>query len=214
GPDMAMLGASLFATHGILGALYHKWRTGEGQHVDVSMLGTMLFERGVAWAAMIDPDEWAGFYCEAYLKPPDCGYKTADQPIVLGGMRKAELMHQFLKDLGAEGYMENPLFQHLPRDIMGSGGPGDLPLRAKSLWEKAFQRWKAEDVVALLQKYRSTSSLVNSYQELFSHPQTAALGMVKTAKSPGTGRVRFLGPPWKMDGLPSFTPEPYGGAGQ
>ena len=70
GPDMASAGTSLFAVHGILGALYHKWRTGEGQHIDVSMLATMVHQRGITWTSMIDPDEWAGFYCEGYVKPP------------------------------------------------------------------------------------------------------------------------------------------------
>ena len=131
GPDMASLGTSLFVFHGVLGALYHKWRTGEGQHVDVSMLGTLIHQRGITWLSTYDPEEWSGFYCEGDLKAPDYGYDAADQPIVMSSVRQPEELPRLLKALGLEEYTEHPLFQNTPREIMGWHGSTDLASQAK-----------------------------------------------------------------------------------
>ena len=210
GPDMASLGTALYAANALLGALYHQWRTGEGQHVTVSMLGSMIHQRGVAWAAMIDPDEWAGFYCEGYVKPPDHGYKTADQPILLTSVRKQEQLPDILKALGMEEYMGHPLFQNPARDIMGrAAAVGDLTIKAQPIWEKCFKKWKAEDLLEVLNRFGGSSTVVNNYQQLFSHPQMEALGMVREADHPKLGKIKFLGPPWKLRGVATVEPRPY-----
>ena len=209
GPDFASLCTAIYATHGILGALYHQWRIGEGQHVTVSMLGTLLHLKGPTWTSMVGPDEWSGFYCEGYTKPPNHGYKTADQHILLAPLRRPELFAKFLRALGMEEYLDDPLFQRSPRDIMGWGGPGDLPLRAKPIWEKVFAKWKAEELVSLLNNYNSSSAIIYDYGQLFSLPQMEALNMMKEVTTPNLGRVKCLVPPWKLQGLPTVTPQAY-----
>ncbi len=209
GPDLASLGSAIYVTHGILGALYHQWRTGEGQHVTVSMLGTLLHLKGPTWTTMVNPDEWSGFYCEGYAKPPNHGYKTADQHILLAPVRRPELFGKFLTALGMEEYLDDPLFQGSPRDIMGWQGAGDLPLRAKPIWEKVFEKWKADELVDLLQNYRSSSSVIYNYGQLFSLPQMEALGIVREVAVPNVGKVKVLVPPWKFQGIPSVTPQAY-----
>ncbi len=206
GPDLASLGTSLFVTNGVLGALYHEWRTGEGQHLTVNMLGTLLHQRGITWTSIVDPDEWAGFYCEADLKPPDNGYKTADQPIAMGPIRKEEEFPELLKLLNLEGYLEDPRFQHPPRDIMGWGGKGDLCAQAKPIWEEAFKKWKAEELVELLQRFGSSCSIINNYQQLFAHPQTEALEIVKELNHPTRGKIKVIGTPWKLYGVEAVNP--------
>lgn len=214
GPDMASLGSSLFVTHGILGALYHKWRTGEGQHVNLSLLDTLIHQKGFTWTSMINPDAWNG-HSENYYNPPHYGYKTADQPILLspaGGLRgeRSEQFVSLLKALKMEDYLEHPLFQRPAGEIMGFGGEGTLSFEAMPVWEEAFKSWDAERLLELLNSLGSTSSLVNSYEQLLDHPQMKALGMIKEMSQPGLGKVKCLISPWKLDGVPTVPPEPYG----
>ena len=209
GPDMASAGTSLFAVHGILGALYHKWRTGEGQHIDVSMLATMVHQRGITWTSMIDPDEWAGFYCEGYVKPPDYGYKTADQPVTLAPSRDPDKFPEIMQALGMEEYLEHPLFQNLPRDILGWGGRGDLHVQAKPIWEEAFKKWKSEDLLNVYESMGPHGAQINSFKELFADPQMEALGMVREMDDPALGKVTAVVAPWRMDGIPKASPSPY-----
>ena len=208
GPDMANSGTSLYAFHGILGGLYHKWRTGEGQHVTVSMLGSVIHQKGFTWTSIVGPDEWSG-HSEQYFKPPTHGYKTADQPIALTPARSEAKFYDLLRALGMEEYLEHPLFQRSPREIMGLGGDGDLAFVAKPIWEEAFKKLRAEDLMTLLNRFDSNSSLVNNYRQLFAHPQLKALDMVREVKCPGLGEQKFLTPPWKLHGVPTVFPEPY-----
>src|SRR5580698_6012568 len=56
GADIASLNTGTFAAQAILAALFHRLRSGEGQRVAVSQLGTLLNMRGIMWHALSDPD--------------------------------------------------------------------------------------------------------------------------------------------------------------
>ena len=186
--------------HGILGALYHKWRTGEGQRIDVSMLATMVHQRGITWTSMVDPDEWAGFYCEGYVKPPDHGYKTADQPVVLAAPRDPDKFREIMKALDMGEYLDHPLFQHPPRDVLGWGGRADIHVQAKPIWEEVFKNWESEKLLELYESLGSHGAQINTFSELFGHPQMKALDMVREIDHPTFGKVNFVAAPWKMEG--------------
>src|SRR3954471_6676111 len=49
GTDVASLNPGIFASQAVTAALFHRVRTGEGQRVAVSMLGTLLHMRGIMW---------------------------------------------------------------------------------------------------------------------------------------------------------------------
>ena len=197
----------------ILGALYHKWRTGEGQLISLNLLDTLIHQKGFTWTSMVGPDAWNG-HSENYFNPPHHGYRTADQPILLsaaGGFSPgpSEQFAALLKTLKMEEYLEHPLFQRPAREIMGFGGEGTLSFEAMPIWEKAFKSWKSEELLDLLNSLGSNSSLVNSYEQLFAHPQMDAIGMVREMNHPTLGKVKCLMSPWKLDGVPKATPEPY-----
>ena len=205
GPDMASLSTSLFVVQGVLGALYHKWHTGEGQQVTVSMLGTLMFQRGITWAAVVSPDRWDVGFLLGYVTPPDCGYKAADRQIIMNAPRNPDVFPSLLEALGMEAYLEHPLFQHPPSQLMGFGFGGNTPIGnrpylAKPIWEEAFKKWNAADLVILLQKFGCNAFVMNDYRHLFSHPQVKAFGIFKEAEHPKLGRIRYLGQPWKIHG--------------
>ena len=81
GTDVAGMNTGILAGQAIAAALFHRQLAGVGQRVSVSQLGTLLHLRGILWNAISDPDEWWGFHCDSYVKPPDHGYQTADEPI-------------------------------------------------------------------------------------------------------------------------------------
>lgn len=213
GPDMASMGSSLFLTHGILAALYHKWRTGEGQQVHLNLLDTLIHQKGFTWTSMINPDAWNG-HSENYFNPPHHGYKTADQRILLspaGGLggNDTKQIPSLLKNLNMEGFINHPLFQLPTGEIMGFGGGGISSFEAMPIWEKTFKEWKAEDLLSILNSHGSNSSLVNDYKQLLAHPQMEAIGMVAEMDDPKLGKLKCLVSPWKLYGVPVVAPKPY-----
>ena len=100
------ISTALFAVIGILAALRHRERTGEGQHVDVAMLDAMLAMTDLVtnlWSlgARPDPDKPLGVICE--------GFRCSDGYVVAQIVRE----HQFTKlaDLiGRPDWHEDPRF--------------------------------------------------------------------------------------------------------
>jgi len=208
GADMASAGTSLYAVHAILGALYHQWRTGEGQHISLNQMATLLFMRSFQWTGLVDPDGWAGFL-SGYTKPPEHPYKAKDQPLLLGAIRDASRMPELLTALGMDKYIDDPLFKNPPGMIMGfgSGGNidlGDLPYRARPIWEEGFKKFTADELTSLLLQFGSTSTICNNHKQLYGHTQTKAMELFTEVDG-----VRYLCPPWKLYGVPRNSPRPY-----
>ena len=86
---------------------------------------------------------------------------------------------------------------------------GDLTIKVQPIWEKCFKKWKAEDLLEVLNRFGGSSTFVNNYQQLFSHPQMEALDMVREADHAKLGEIKFLGPPWKLRGVATVEPQPY-----
>lgn len=209
GPDMASLGSSIYVVQGILGALYHKWRTNEGQHVVVNMLGTLLHQRGDIWTSMVNPDEWSGFRCESFTAPPEFGYKTADKRIMLTGVKNRDQFEKLLKALGMERYLKDPLFQKDPRDLMGIMGAEESARLTKPIWEEFFKKFWADDLSILLNEFGSIASVVNTYEDLSKNSQVDAIGILNEIKHDGFPSDKFLGFPWRIKGTVPAEPFPY-----
>jgi crotonobetainyl-CoA:carnitine CoA-transferase CaiB-like acyl-CoA transferase len=100
------ISSALFATIGILVALRHRDRTGEGQHVDIAMLDAMVAMTDLVmnlWSlgARPDADTPLGVICE--------GFRCTDGYVVMQVVRE----HQFTKlaDLiGAPEWHDDPRF--------------------------------------------------------------------------------------------------------
>lgn len=82
------ISSGLFAVVGILAALRHRERTGEGQHVDVAMLDAMLAMTDIVtnfWSLGVRPEEPVEVICE--------GFRASDGYVVIQVVRE----HQFQK---------------------------------------------------------------------------------------------------------------------
>ena len=150
------------------------------------------------------------------MKPPDNGYKTADQPVTLAAPRDPDGLWEIMKGLGMEEYLEHPLFQNEPSDLLGWGGRGDKHVQAKPFWEDAFKTWKSEDLIDLFQSMGpqgggggKSNAKVNTFRQLFAHPQMEAIDMVKEIDDQKLGKMAYVVAPWKIDGLPKPSPSSY-----
>jgi len=100
------ISSALFATIGVLVALRHRDRTGEGQHVDVAMLDAMVAMTDLVmnlWSlgARPDADKPLGVICE--------GFRCSDGYVVMQVVRE----HQFAKLaelIGKPEWLDDPRF--------------------------------------------------------------------------------------------------------
>ncbi len=193
GADIVGLDTGVMACIGILAALYYRLRTGKGQRVAVSMLGTMMCLRTAQWAAISNPDSWEGeIYCNNSVNGPWRGYRTKDRPIHFN-LNKCN-QEQFSLILGALGMTDDVAgderFSNAGRDTVGAGR---YTIEVWAIWEKYFQRRPAKEVTAIFDENGCVAVESMHYDELQQHPQVSSLGLF----SQGSDGHWYVRAPWR-----------------
>lgn len=196
GTDVANLSTGVFASQAILAALFHRVRTGEGQRVAVSMLGTLLHMRGIMWTAMTDPDEWYGFHLDNYTKPSDHGYKTKDGHVYFGLRRgSSEDWDRLLISLGMVDALNDLRFANFGREATSIGRYAP---QVKPMWEEGFKEMTNEEVVHLIHEFHGDAVPFMDYPSLSVHPQIQALDIIQEVEHPTAGRFKTIRPVWNF----------------
>lgn len=196
GTDVASLNTGIFASQAVTAALFHRARTGEGQRVAVSLLGTLLHMRGIMWTAMTDPDDWYGFHLDNYTKPPDYGYATKTGHVFFGLRRgSSEDWDRLMISLGLEEYINDPRFAGFGREATSIGR---YAAEVKPIWEQAFKGMTNEEVVHLVHEFSGDAVPFTDYPTLFAHPQVRELNVIREIDHPTAGTFKTIGPVWRF----------------
>lgn len=206
GTDVASLSTGVFVSQAVTAGLLHRARTGEGQRVSVSMLGTLLHMRGIMWTAMSDPDDWYGFHLDNYTKPPDEGYKTKDGHVFFSLRRgDSEDWDRLLISLGMEEALADPRFEGFGREATGVGR---YVAEVKPIWEKAFSTLTNDEVVRLVHEFQGDAVPFTNYPTLFTYPQVKELDVVEEIEHPTAGTFQTIGPVWRFSETPAQVQSP------
>ncbi|MEQ9446778.1 MAG: CoA transferase, partial [Rhodospirillaceae bacterium] len=193
GADIAESAAAGMGLLGVLAALYHREKTGEGQRVAVSRLGATMSLRSLQWAAISNPDAWLGpSYCLAETDPPRHGYQTKDNNIFVSMMnlRDNDNFKTMLSDLNMLKDVEsNTRFIEEGRTTIGMGY---LSGEFHGLWETYLKRVPALEALDIFNRNGATAVEFPELNQLMTHPQVEALSLVQEHD----GR-RFLRAPWR-----------------
>ena len=192
GADVASLNTGTFAAQAILGALFHRIRTGEGQRVAVSEFGALLHMRGIMWHSMSDPDDWYGFHLDHYTNPPDYGYQTKNGALYFILRRgSSEDWDRLVMDLGMEEVLSDPRFDDYGR---AATSIGRYATEVKPIWEKAFANRTREEIIDLVKGIGGDAVPMMDYPALTAHPQVAALEAIAEINHPTAGRFKTVRP--------------------
>jgi len=195
GIPLTDLGAALFAVTGILAALIHRNRTGQGQYVDTS-----LVEAGVALSVWEATEYFAGAGVPAPLGSahrmvaPYQAIACADGYVTIGASND-RLFEQLCEALGHPEWAAVPDFADNPSRVRHRAA---LAERIESVtrhrptrhWLEAFH---ARDIPC---------GPINSYADVFADPQIVAREMIVDVEHPTLGAIRALGSPIKLSATP------------
>lgn len=201
GADVASLNTAIFAVQAILAALFHRERTGAGQRVAVSQLGSLLHMRGIMWHALSNPDEWYGFHLDSYTYPPEHGYQTKNGPmyfILRHG--SSEDWDRFVIELGMEAYLNDPRFGNYGRRATGIG---QHAADVRPIWEEAFKDRTREEIIDLVRSIGGDAVPILDYPALVSDPQVQALSAISEIEHPTAGRFATLAPVVRFSETPT-----------
>lgn len=205
GCAIADIAAGMYAYTSILAALLQRQSTGEGSHIDVSMLESMV--------------EWMGFpmyyAVDGGAPPPRAGaahatifpygpFKAGDGRIVMLGVQNEREWATFCRVV-----LQQP---ELAGDSRFDTNPKRMAQHEalRSLIESTFEPLTAEQVRQRLDEAQIANGSVNDMQDVWAHPQLHARGRWTQVGTPA-GPVSALLPPGRssafvarMDGVPAL----------
>lgn len=191
GFDLAATEAAFAAVQGILAALFWRARQGEGQHVDVSLLGTMIAVSQWQLAAEHDPDQWAGRQLLGYSEPADSGFQLRDGAVLFSLRGDGEAWDKFFIALNRMDLTADPRFAVSNLLVINR----DLEAAIRD----DLQQWSVEAFRHLVQdELGGTITVLQTLHSVMQDEQTAAIGAVQTMEHPLCGRMPTLSPPWKF----------------
>ena len=185
--------ASYIAFGAVCAALVQRFRTGRGQHVDVSLLASSV-------ALLPDP---AAHYFASGVAPARVGnrnpnvtpaeaFKAADGFINVV-ILNPEQYEKFCRALGDEGLVSEPRFATNDARIANHAA-------FKSRVETALAKRTVDDWVEGFIAVGIAAGPIYEFDQVFGDAQVKHMGMVQEVEQPGLGSVRMLGFPFAVGG--------------
>jgi formyl-CoA transferase/CoA:oxalate CoA-transferase len=190
GVDQAMMNAGLAAYQAVTAAIFRLERTGEGDLIHVSALGTHHAIKGMHWTCLSRPDQWPGAHLTVWTSPEDHGdIRALDRPIAVA----------FSQSLVAQSDPEQvrAIIKHFGGQI-----PPDMDLaqpldpRWRSFWSSLFAFSSWEEVAAVVEDHGGTVTPWMDYADLDHHPQV--LGLAPFVRLEDTDHQRVVRLPWRV----------------
>jgi crotonobetainyl-CoA:carnitine CoA-transferase CaiB-like acyl-CoA transferase len=198
GVPVADLFAGLYGCIGVLAALRHRERTGEGQYIDIGMLDT-----SVAWLANQGMN-----YLATGKNPPRLGnqhpnivpyqvFATADGHVVLS-IGNDPTFRRFCAAFGLEPLADDPRF------ATNAARVANREAVTEAL-TPVMRRYPTTEWVERLEALKIGCGPINLLSEVFADPQVQARGMVVAMPHPQAegGAMNLLANPVKLSATPA-----------
>jgi crotonobetainyl-CoA:carnitine CoA-transferase CaiB-like acyl-CoA transferase len=181
--------AAMLAVSGILAALYHREKTGEGQKIETSLLQGILSVQ-------------SHFYCQALEREEEgpvgiCPYRlfeTKDGLIFIGAATD-KFWRILCEAIGAPELGENPNYATNPQRLLHQA---ELIERLQPYFlPKTAAEWES-----LLVEKGFPCGTIGTYHQFFVNPQVTAMDMNPVVEHPTIGPIRLAGVPIHFEKTP------------
>ena len=185
---------SLTAAQAVSSALFHRQKTGEGQHVKISMLDAML--------AFFWPEGMAGltyeqmeFDTRKLQGVMDLIYETKDRYITAGAVSDKEWAGM-CRAIDREDLIEDERFNNATARFFNAD-------ERKRITAQEIKKHTSDDILARLKQQDVPCALLLNRHELLDHEQIEANQSIQKLNFPGFGEVRQARPAAQFDKTPS-----------
>lgn len=204
GNSIADIAAGMYAYSSVLAALLQRQHTGEGSHVDVSMLESLAewmgFPLYYAYEGAEPPPRSGASHATIYPYGP---FEAGDGKAVMLGLQNEREWKGFCEHVLLRPQLaDDPLYRS-----NALRNENRAPLRALILQE--FGQLTAAGVVERLERAKIANAQVNTMADVWAHPQLAARGRLRQVESPVGPIAAFLPPgrsnsfDYRMDAIPA-----------
>ena len=207
GASLTDYGGGLYGVIGILLALRHRDKTGEGQHVDIAMLdaGVSFMEAVFSQYKVLNEVQPQMGNARPFSAPTDA--YTCKDGYVYFATTFNRMWRRFTRLIGREDLTDDPRFatselRRRNRDFMDSLAKGWISDKTR------------EEAVKLLVEAGIPAGPVNTITEAVMDPQISAREMIVDLDHPGIGKVPVAGIVPKLSKTPGSIQTPVPGIGQ
>ena len=207
GVPITDLNAGLYSAYGIMAAYVHRLRTGEGQHVDTSLLeagiGYTIWESAIFFATGKPPGPVGSGHP---LSAPYQAIAVSDGHIVIGAANQGN-WERLCRATGRENLLSDARF----------ASNADRMANIKDLGatlDETFSKRTAAEWLALLNEAGVPCGPINDLAEVYADPHVLAREMVVEMEHPTAGRTRNIGLPLKLSETPGSLRRPAPTLGQ
>jgi len=189
------------AAFAIMGALYHRERTGEGQFIDIAMLDSVM--PYMAWVAanlLIGDQQPVPMGNDNFTAAPSGTFVTQDGYINIAANQQ-EQWESVCDVLGVPELKTDERFQK--RDARKANRKALTPLLEAKLKEKPTANW-----VEVLNKKGVPSGDILSLEDALNSPQIAHRGTLQDVATPGVGTIKLFSLTAKFEKTPGGIDQP------
>jgi crotonobetainyl-CoA:carnitine CoA-transferase CaiB-like acyl-CoA transferase len=187
--------AGMFLAFGVLAAVEARHRTGEGQHVETSLLeaatSLAVYESAHYFATGTRPERIGQAHRGS--SPYQC-FQTADGYITIGASQQ-KFFAQLCELVGAPELVADPRFASIAERVKNNDAL--VSLLAEPLRTQSSAHW-----LAALETIGVPAGPVLYYDEVFTDPQILARDMVVETNHPITGKFHTMGVTVKLSATP------------
>lgn len=195
GVAVADLFTGVYASSAILAALYHRQRTGEGQHIDLALLDTMVSTMANVNLNYLTSGALPRRHGNAHANVvPYQAFPCSDGAIIVAVGNDGQF-RRFCDALDLAALARDERFATNPGRVRHRDAL--LPEIAKRLSGASRAHW-----LAALEAADVPCGPVNSLDEVFDNPQVKARGLLVTLPHALGGEVRLVGSPLRMSATP------------
>lgn len=179
--------AGTYLAYGIMLALYHRERSGKGQLVHTSLLGSFMKVASCCVDASLYADQ--DMYGTSHNEDGALYniYETKDKRFIqMAAMQDDASWAEFCEAVGIEHLKDDPRFG--PYEARRKNGPALVSILDEVFLARTLDEW-----VSILDKYHFPWAPVRLFTELASDPQVAANDYLVTVDYPGVGEAKVVG---------------------
>lgn len=195
GAPVTDITAGILGAMGVLAALVHRLKTGEGQFVDTSLFEAGIvqtyWQSAIALATGIAPGPMGSAHP---LNAPYQAFQTSDRWITVGAANQTNWL-RLVELLSMQQLIDDPRFK------TGDDRIRNYAVLAEAL-APAFMTRPSGEWLEALEKAKIPAGPVLDVAEMHKDPQTLAREMVTEAKHSKLGPVKTIGAPVKFSGSP------------
>ncbi|MGB1251827.1 MAG: CaiB/BaiF CoA transferase family protein [Candidatus Promineifilaceae bacterium] len=201
GVPTADLTAGMFAAYGIMGALFHRLRSGEGQYIDTSMLGGQV--------AILSYH--AGMYLNTGRVPKSTWnahgivgpYQTfrAKDGYVNMAVGNDGIWQRFCAAMGLDELGANETY------ALNGGRMANLPALITEI-EAAFGERNSAEILATLAQAGVPAGPILNIDEVFDHPQAEYYQLRQQVEHATLGQINQIGFPYTFSATPPVIRRP------